>query len=182
MFPGYDVGAGPLNLVVRRHMVRLVGRRSLILAAVVVALVPFPTRTVPKWRVTYVDQQGRPLVGLPVQETWQNYSAELRASRATLHTDKNGELVFPPRYVLAPVAWRVLVSAHNLFATGVHASFGSEAWLIAKCNVIEASAPAAIYTGGSPPDRVALRYFAREGPTPPGCDSIEEQARVAPRM
>ena len=57
--------------------------KPLILAALILLLVPIRTTTVPEWRIRYIDAKGQPISGLPVRQTWQNYSAELTENMET---------------------------------------------------------------------------------------------------
>src|SRR5690349_10497790 len=90
----------------------------------VAGLIPFPTDTVPEWRVRYLDGKGRPVVGLPVEQTYQNYSFESTANVMTLRTDSNGYVAFLLHSAWSPLLFRILGPVRNVLMTGVHASFG----------------------------------------------------------
>jgi hypothetical protein len=166
-----------------RRMLKLVAGGLL-----VVGLVPFPTTTVPEWRLQYVDGAGRPVAGLPVEQTWQNYSIESTGNLMTLRTDTQGYVVFPSHSTWSPFLLRVLGPVGNVFRTGVHASFGPSSWLIPKCDVRAANAHA-IHTGSNKlPGQIVLKYEDSSSiravipardllPVPPECAAIEAQVR-----
>jgi hypothetical protein len=153
-----------------------------------VALIPFPTATVPEWRVQYIDGRGRPVVGLPIEQTWQNYSVESRANVVTRHTDAQGYVVFPARSTWSPLLFRAVGPVLNVLSTGVHASFGPSSWLIPKCDVTGSNAMA-VYTGSKElPTTIVLKHFDRSAiraaipardllPIPAECAAIEAQVK-----
>ena len=156
--------------------------------ALIAALIPYPMATVPEWRVQYVDNKGRPVAGLPVEQTWQNYSVESTANLMTLRTDAQGYVVFPAHSTWSPLLLRLFGPVRNVFSTGVHASFGPSSWLIPKCDVTDANA-LAIYTGSKDlPTQIVLKYFDRSAiraaipardlpPVPAECTAIEAQVK-----
>jgi len=160
--------------------------RGFIACILLAGLVPFPTRTVPEWRVRYVDAKGRPFVSLPVQQTWQNYSIESTANYLSRETDAQGYVAFPAHDAWSPLLIRLVRPIGNVFSTGVHASFGPSSWLVTRCNVFETGDTGAVYTGEDLPSQVVLTYFDRSLPnmpgslpTPPQCATIDAQAKSA---
>jgi len=163
---------------------------KLLLVAVlltITACIPFPSVTVPEWRVQFVDRKGRPFVGLEVKQTWQNYSTENRSHQESRRTDSQGYVSFPERTNWASMATRILGPLANFLGSLWEASYGPSSWLIAACDVSEVyDAPG--YSGsGALPNQVLLKYYDRSrtrdifgvSAIPPECASIEAQARDA---
>ena len=75
-------------------------RRKVLWIAVGVALIAgitfIPLRSLgcPAWDVWVVDQNGRPVSGVTVRLTYQNYSAELRSLEVDAITDAHGHVRF----------------------------------------------------------------------------------------
>ena len=88
------------------------------------SLYPRKYLAAPKWRVQVVDQQGKPLTGVTVNETWQNYSVEDRYHEANLISDQAGFVEFPACEVSASMLRRIWFTLKAARAF-VHASFGS---------------------------------------------------------
>jgi hypothetical protein len=63
----------------------------------------------PRWEVVVVDERGKPVEGMTVRETWQNYSVEMegqegcyqavRREKALVHSGMKG----PPGNWIAPL-------------------------------------------------------------------------------
>ena len=90
----------------------------------VCSLYPRKYLTAPQWRVQVVDMQGKPLSGVTVYETWQNYSVEENSHEQKLITDSAGLAEFPARQASSSTLrriWFTLKAARAL----IHASFGS---------------------------------------------------------
>jgi hypothetical protein len=163
-------------------------KKPLSLVALIILLVPIRTTTVPEWRIRYVDAKGQPINGLPVRQTWKNYSAELTDNNDIRHTDLTGYVVFPTRVAWSPLLLRLLIPLTSVL--NVHASFGSSSWLIPQCDVMD-SQTSAIYTGTTRPEQSTLRYRDRSGiraalppgmmKLPPECAPIEAQVQAAAR-
>jgi len=108
-------------------------RRAVAAAAAVLSIVLlFPIRYLasPRWTVWVVDDADRPVPGIFVRLTYQNYSAENRGHELTTVTDGTGHVVFPPEYRRASVlqkAFHTLLSA----TAGAHASSGRHAYVFA---------------------------------------------------
>jgi hypothetical protein len=163
-------------------------KKPLILVALIIMLVPIRTTTVPEWRIRYVDAKGQPIGGLPVQQTWKNYSAELTENMEIRHTDAIGYVVFPTRVAWSPLFLRLLISFKSVL--NVHAGSGSSSWLTPRCDVTD-SQTLTTYAGTRLPEQSTLRYFDRSGiraalpsgvmKLPPECASIEAQVQAASR-
>jgi hypothetical protein len=152
------------------------------------ACIPFPSLTVPEWRVQFVDRKGRPFTGLKVGQTWQNYSTEIRDHKESRRTDAQGCVSFPRRTNWAPLAVRILGPVASFFFGGWwEAAYGPSSWLTTSCNVSEVY-DGAVYNGSSTlQNQVTLKYYDRSGPRAifgdppilPECASIEAQAKDA---
>jgi hypothetical protein len=138
----------------------------------------------------YVDSKQRPINGLPVEQTWQNHSAELTENRELRHADTMGHVVFPKRLAWSPLLLRLLIPLKSMLSSGVHASYGLSTWLIPQCEVMD-SQTLATYTGNRLPEQSILKYVDRSGiraalpagamTLPSECGSIEAQVQEASR-
>ncbi len=151
----------------------------------IVSLIPFKTTTVPEWRVRYIDKKGRPFASLPVEQTWQNYSAEASANYLRKETDQQGYIKFPKHEVWAPLLVRFALPIINVLSSGINAGFGPTSWLVTSCNVLHVG-DGAVYDGNDLPSTVVLGFFDFSGQnkpdassTPPQCTIIEAQAKDA---
>ena len=54
---------------------------ALIFAVLACWLIPVSSLAAPEWEVTVVDEHGKPVEGMTVRETWQNYSVEVVGSK-----------------------------------------------------------------------------------------------------
>ena len=92
---------------------------------------PLETTVLPSWSLKVVDEQGIGVEGAFVREIWQNYSTETMAHQDDLVSDINGDVVFPRRTTKARILLRVLGPLRNVLLSGVHASFGPDAYVMA---------------------------------------------------
>src|SRR5258705_2350714 len=97
-----------------------------IIAIAAVCIIPLPHLVAPRWSVTVVDESNRPLSGITVRESSQDYSLESTSHEVDLVSDVEGRVVFPARFLFASIA-----SVANVLETGVHASFGTHTWVLA---------------------------------------------------
>lgn len=74
----------------------------------VIGLIPFPTESIPEWKVTAVDKQGKSLSGIELVEEWR-FSNALPMSRETQITNENGEVTFPARTFISPLFIRMFL-------------------------------------------------------------------------
>jgi hypothetical protein len=94
------------------------------------ALVPFASLHCPGWTVTVVDWQDRPIPGMTVRLSYQNYSLEDESHEMDRITDQRGQVTFPAQTIHASFlrrCYRTVLSAR----AGVHASFGPSAYVFA---------------------------------------------------
>lgn len=96
---------------------------------VVILVYPWETVVVPKWRARIVDESGNIVKGAKISETWQDYSVESYEHWADGVTDNDGYVAFPRRTVRASLVRRVIWPIKNVLETGIHASFGRDAFL-----------------------------------------------------
>ncbi len=135
-------------------------RRLLFFGLVVVVgvlaycLFPISWLAAPQWEVVVVDGQGKPVEGMTVRETWQNYSVEAEEHEADCQTDANGYATFPAHRseysVLRQIAGTMSVLVHFNW----HASYGPHATVFAFGKGLEGSPTTAGFVTdwtGSPP-------------------------------
>lgn len=77
-------------------------KRVAIIGAVLVCLIitlfyPFEFTAVPKWKLRIVDQNGQPLSGNRVRESWCHYTFENQTHEEELLSDGDGYVQFPRR-------------------------------------------------------------------------------------
>jgi hypothetical protein len=96
----------------------------------VAGLIPTSYMASPRWDVSVVGEDGKPLSGVAVQLVYQNYSAEDQDHEITLTTDENGHVLFPEQSQKSSFARRVFYTLSSARA-GVHASFGKHAYVFA---------------------------------------------------
>lgn len=133
-----------------------------VVAGVVLSAIPYKTTTVPAWRIRFTDESGVPFRSLPVNQTWRNYSVEASDHRASGVTDENGYAQFPERSVWSPLVMRVLGPIGSIIGAGAHASFGSSAWIMTSCDVMERGSRLATYYGAvyySPGSKVKADFM-----------------------
>lgn len=97
---------------------------ALVLLLSVVFLYPFKTTIVPARNVLVVTDDGNPIQGVLVRQSWKNYSFEGRGHEEDKLTEENGRVSFPRRTLRANLLWRALRPIANILGQGVHASFG----------------------------------------------------------
>jgi hypothetical protein len=111
--------AGALAVLPRRYTAALLG--------VIVLLLPYSTTVVPEWKVRVVDQHGRPVAGVVVSESWQDYSLEGEGHEEDRLTDEAGYVTFPERKIWSPLGWRIISTGMAAFLTLAHGSMGPHA-------------------------------------------------------
>lgn len=97
---------------------------------VIIALVPIASVEVPRWDIVVVDQTGKPVVGIKVNEYWRDYLVDESMSIATAVTDENGAVSFEERRVHASVGQRLFGAVWNVLSFGPHASFKTNAFIV----------------------------------------------------
>ena len=93
-------------------------------------LVPLPYLATPKWSVHVVDEAGRPLAGMTVRLSWENYSVENASHEQDLASDQNGNVVFLPHRSSATLLGRIFYTVLSSMALA-HASYGPHASVFA---------------------------------------------------
>ena len=135
-------------------------RRPLFFGLVVVVgvlaycLFPITWLAVPQWEIVVVDGQGRPVEGMTVRETWQNYSVEAEGHEVDRQTDANGRASFPAHKSEYSVLRQIAGTVSALVHFNVHASYGPHATVFAFGKGLEGSPTTAGFVTdwtGSPP-------------------------------
>ena len=135
------------------------------IAAVLALLLINPvisTPATPLWEVWVVDANARPLAGMTVRLSWQNYSAETSGHEEDRRTDENGYVAFPARKFRASISDRFLGTIRSA-SGGVHASFGPHAYVFAFGQGLQGSAVTGEYVADwtGKPDRMQSRIVAK---------------------
>ncbi len=91
-------------------------RKRLLGAAVVVAflglllaasLYPFETTVVPEWKIHIVDESGKPVGNLSINEGWIDYYIESNRHEEVRRANSEGYVEFPRRTVRASLLARI---------------------------------------------------------------------------
>ncbi len=98
-------------------------RSSIVSILLLVALLPMTTLAAPDWSACVIDESSRPVPGVLVRESYQNYSAESEGHEEDQYSDANGCVHFASKSISASLLRRLIAIAHSGMA-GVHASFG----------------------------------------------------------
>ena len=106
------------------------------LSLVVLGLIPSSSLAAPAWEVIVVDEQGQPLEGMLVRETWQNYSIQEQLHVAERHTDANGQVSFPPQKTQCSVLREITGTIRARLRWTGHGppSYGQHAYIFASGN------------------------------------------------
>ena len=133
------------------------------LAAVLVAVFyPVETTVVPLWPLKVVDEQGMGVEGTLVREIWQHYSIETESHEQELISDTSGDVVFPARKIRSSILLRVLGPLRNFLQSGVHASFGPDAYAIAFSTQPQRHGMASYKPKAPLPERIVLKPMSAE--------------------
>jgi hypothetical protein len=141
-------------------------RQKLAIAACVILLIleiPIPYLASPEWTVVVTDESARPLTGMPVLLSYENYSVEDHDHEIDLLTDSNGRVIFPAQKRKALILSRCYYSARSAMALAL-ASFGPNASVLVFGNGREGSVNSpdgTVYFWKGQPDRVASTIVAR---------------------
>jgi hypothetical protein len=105
-------------------------RTMIIIAALVILFIPFPSLIVPNWEFRVVDVNGNICANRRVTESWAHYSIYIGGGNSQTEdrlTNSEGYVKFPARKVWAPLIWRFVgsVIAHVLMIA--HGSAGPDA-------------------------------------------------------
>ncbi|MEO6806152.1 MAG: hypothetical protein ABI286_00575 [Edaphobacter sp.] len=110
--------------------------------AVVVFLflcIPLPRTAAPDWSVRVVDGAGLPVEGMTVRESFRNYSTESQGHESDQITDSSGSAHFARVDAWNSMGRRLVGSLMSLVGGGVHASFGTHAFVFAFGKGLEGS-------------------------------------------
>lgn len=87
-----------------------------------------------------VDERGKPVAGLTVRETWQNYSVEMEGHESDCQTDMNGRATFPAQKSNYSVPRQIAGTMSALVHLNVHSSYGPHATVFAFGKGLEGAA------------------------------------------
>jgi len=92
----------------------------------------------PAWTVTVQDESGKPVPGMTVRRSCNDYSVGIHREEDR-RTDLNGKTSFDPLTVRGPRALRWGGNFINVVTQGVHASFGCHSYVFAFGRGLEGS-------------------------------------------
>jgi len=112
-------------------------QKVIVLVAVlaIACMVPIPYLAAPRWEVSVVGEDGKPLSGISVGLVYQNYPAERNEHEITLATDEHGHALFPAQFQKASIVQRACYVLWSLNA-GPRASYGRQAFVVAFRNAL----------------------------------------------
>ena len=155
---------------------------TLLLTSVALSMVRRDTVTVPTWSIQFVDQLNRPLVGLKVEQSWQNYSLENEWHSALETTDERGIATFPERRLRTSKLRQISGPLMSFLFGGLfHASYGPESALWPVCSLDDKNTAIIAMRDDVLPAQSVLKYKGG-GVQRPGCGSLESQIREADRL
>jgi hypothetical protein len=96
-----------------------------LLVIIVLVAYPFEITVGPDWDVHVIDENGKPLIGATVRETWQQCSLETQSHEEDKTTDSNGAVHFPVRRMMASLLSKFIGCISNFRQSGVHSSCGT---------------------------------------------------------
>ncbi len=108
-------------------------------------LFPVSSLAAPAWEVTVVDEHGKPVEGVTVRETWQNYSVEATGHEMDRQTDASGHATFPAHKTEYSLLSQVVGTLSALIHFNVHASYGPHASVFAFGKHLEGTASTGQY-------------------------------------
>jgi hypothetical protein len=150
-----------------KKIVLFVGVASALAFAVLAYwLFPVSSLAAPQWEVTVVDEHGKPVEGMTVRETWQNYSVEATGHETDRQTDANGHATFPAHKTEYSLLSQVAGTLSALMHFNVHDSYGPHASVFAFGKHFEGTAITGKYVTdwtGYPPS-MQSRVVVRPGP------------------
>ncbi|SRR5208337_1153926 len=122
-------------------------------------LLPVAWLAAPQWEVTVVDDQGKPIEGMTVRETWQNFSVEMQGHLEDRQTDAEGYVAFPARNSEYSVLRQIEAALSQLGRFSTHSGYGPYATVFAFGKGFEGGASSGdrvIDWTGFPPDVQSL--------------------------
>jgi hypothetical protein len=139
---------------------------ALLVGALFYRLFPVSSLAAPQWEVIVVDEHDKPVEGMTVRETWQNYSVETEEHEADRQTDANGNATFPAQNSEYSVLRQIAGTASALVHLNIHASYGPHATVFAFGKGLEGTATTgnfvADWTGS--PSLMRSRIVVKQGP------------------
>jgi len=106
--------------------------------AAIVGIYPVSYPLCPKWDVTVVDSSGKPIAGMTVRRSCNDYSAG-KHSKDDRVTDERGKAAFDAQRVRSPILIRWLGNVINVATQGVHASIGRYSYVFTFGGGLEGS-------------------------------------------
>lgn len=128
--------------MLRRDKIMLAVVIVLILILVMTAYRLFPASRLaaPRWEVLVIDEHGKPVEGITVRESWENYSVEREGHETDRQTDANGNATFPAQNSVYSVLRQIVGTASALVHFNVHGSYGPHAYIFAFGKGLEGTA------------------------------------------
>jgi hypothetical protein len=99
------------NFLTKQYLISI-----FVLVVLTILIIPFPTKSVPEWKILVIDENYLPGANMNVEQKVESlYFGDISIYKAT--TDKNGFVTFPKRYLWASAASRFMSVFANLFGT-----------------------------------------------------------------
>ena len=89
--------------------------RLVLLLILAVLLIPYPTTSIPEWRIRVVDEKGSPLAKVEVLQNWTNGGSDYSEIDSKV-SDSQGYVTFPPRRKILPIGLRFFAGIINLIS------------------------------------------------------------------
>jgi hypothetical protein len=99
-------------------------RFAVMMGVLLLLIFPIPKVVIQQWSIRVLDENGVPVSGIRVSESWDNYTFGLSGG-SSLYTSVDGRVVFPRQRHFGPVAYWVTKATANIVTFGIHAGFGS---------------------------------------------------------
>jgi hypothetical protein len=129
-------------------------------------LFPVSLLATPEWEVTVIDEHGKPVEGMTVRETWQNYSVETAGHETDRQTDANGRATFPAQKTEYSLSNQFAGTLSGLVHFNVHTSYGPHASVFAFGKHLEGEATTGEYISDwtGHPSSMQSRIFVKRSP------------------
>jgi len=111
---------------------------ALIAIVAIAALYPTSYLVCPTWNVTVLDESGKPLPGMTVRRSCNDYSAGIHTAEDR-KTDRRGKASFDAQRARVPRLIRWAGNVVNVMTQGAHASFGCYSYVFAFGGGLEGS-------------------------------------------
>jgi hypothetical protein len=111
-----------MNAVKRKKLIAIA---LLVICVGILLFYPFETTVVPEWKIRVIDEAGKPLQNIVVNELWRHHSLEFQRHNEDRITDIQGYVLFPRRTVRASLLFRIVGRA--VVALNVHGESGPKA-------------------------------------------------------